>query len=329
MSRSWTNPVFQAFLSDAKAALGDSIQAKCIACHAPLASVTGDMKVETSVGQEGVTCNFCHNVSAAEASGMPASYTFDPTDPSLMRGPYADSDPEKAHGFLQSPLHAKSEFCASCHYVNRPKNGVPIETTYERWKSSDAASEGEQCQDCHMPPLPGQAAPQVSKMKRDNVAAHTFQGAHGAGALDSVATLAAILDGGKLKMTITNRQAGHALPGGGGGMRVIALEVLFEDASGDTLKSVPVETYGIVYADEQGRSPVPKWLAKTVARMNEIPASGPRVETCDVPPGAKRAEARLTYHFINPAYLPSLDRRQVDLSRHQPAVIARATVSLP
>jgi len=329
MSRSWTGPVFQAFLADAKGALGDSIQAKCLECHAPLASVGGDALVANGVNQEGVTCNFCHNVSAAEASGKPASYTFDSADPNLMRGPHDDSDPGNEHGFVQSPLHSSSEFCASCHYVNQPKTGVPIETTYEGWRSSDAASEGEQCQDCHMPSMEGEAAPQVSKMKRGTVRAHTFQGAHGEGALDSVATLTATLEGGKLKLTIANRGAGHALPGGGGGMRSIALDVVFQDASGSTLKTVPVETYGIVYADEQGRSPVPKWLAKSVARMNEIPVSEPKIETCDVPRGAKTAEARLTYRFIDPAYLPSLNRRQVDLSGHQPVLIARAAVTLP
>jgi len=112
-------------------------------------------------------------------------------------------------------------------------------------------------------------------------------------------------------------------------MRSIALEVTFQDASGSTIETVPVDTYGILYADERGRSPVPKWLAKTVVRMNEIPVSEPKIETCEVPPGAKTAEARLTYRFIDSAYLPSLEERKVDLSGDQPVVMARATVSLP
>ncbi len=329
MSRSWTNPVFQAFLSDAKAALGDTIQTKCIVCHAPLASVTGDTKVATPVGQEGVTCNFCHNVSAVEVGPKSGAYTFDPTDPGLMRGPYSDSDAGKAHGSVFSPLHTRSDLCSACHYVNHPQAGVPVETTYERWKSSDRASEGEQCQDCHMPPSAGQAAPKVSKMHRDQVWAHTFHGAHGPGVLDSVATMRVSVEGGKLKLTITNQQAGHALPGGGGGMRMIALNVIFYDGSGAAIQSVSVDTYGIFYADEQGQSPVPKWQAKSLARMNEISSSEPRVATCDVPPDAKKAEATLTYHFINPAYWEALSRRQVDLSRHQPVVMTRGSLVLP
>ena len=329
MSRSWINPVFQAFLSDAKAALGDSIQAKCIACHAPLASVTGDTKVESTVAQEGVTCNFCHNVSDVEASPRPASYTFDPTDPGLMRGPYSDSDPGQAHTFTFSPVHTRSDFCASCHYFSHPQAGVPIETTYERWKSSDYAAKGDQCQNCHMPPSAGQAAPKVSKMNREKVWAHTFLGAHGPGILDSVATMQGGVEADSLKLTITNRRAGHAIPGGGGGMRMVALDVTFYDAAGAAMKSVPVQTFGIFYADEKGNSPVPKWRAKTLARIDEIPSGGARVERCAVPPGAKRAEATLTYHFVNPAYAADLSRRQVDLTRHQPVVMARAMVTLP
>ena len=64
MAGSWTNPVFQAFLADAKAALGEGAQAGCISCHAPLAAVTGDVKVTDPVNQVGITCNFCHSVSA-------------------------------------------------------------------------------------------------------------------------------------------------------------------------------------------------------------------------------------------------------------------------
>ncbi|MGH7681908.1 MAG: multiheme c-type cytochrome, partial [Candidatus Eiseniibacteriota bacterium] len=75
MARSWTNPVFQAFLADAKASLGPSIQANCISCHAPLASVTGDQNVDGDINQEGVTCNFCHNVTAVDVSPKAASYT--------------------------------------------------------------------------------------------------------------------------------------------------------------------------------------------------------------------------------------------------------------
>jgi len=330
MGTSWKNPVFQAFLADAKAQLGDKTLKECIACHAPAASVTADVNFESKVSQEGITCNFCHNVSAVDPSPRPASYTFDTSDPQLMRGPYQDSDPGGAHKFVYSELHTKSELCAACHeHASHGGTGVPIETTYSRWKASDAASEGEQCQDCHMPAYSGSAAPHVSKMKRSVVHGHGFPAARTPGFLDSVVTMTVKPKGPNLEVTIANRKAGHSLPGGGGGMRAIALSVSFYGAKGDSLGSTDVEIYGIRYADQNGRSPVPKWLAATVAHQKEIPTSGSITETCGILPGAKRAVARLTYYSIDPAYLPALAKRQVDLSDHRPVVMARAAVMLP
>src|SRR6267154_3184211 len=95
------------------------------------------------------------------------------------------------------------------------------------------------------------------------------------------------------------------------------------------LAGADVQTYGIRYADAKGATPVPKWLAAKIAHQAEIPADGAATEWCDVPAKAKRAEARLVYYFIDPAYLPSLQQRQVDLSTHQPVVMARASAKLP
>jgi len=50
---------------------------------------------------------------------------------------------------------------------------------------------------------------------------------------------------------------------------------------------------------------------------------------CATSPAAKRAETTLTYYFIDPAYLPALSKRQVDLKDHQPVVLARAVTKLP
>ncbi len=329
MAKSWKNPVFQAFLADAKAQLGDSAQAGCISCHAPAASVTADFKGESMVSQEGVTCNFCHNVSAVDPSPRPASYTFDGTDPLLMRGPYKDADPGTAHRFVYSEIHTKGEFCAACHeHASAGGTGVPIEATYSRWKASGAASKGKQCQDCHMAPYAGQAAPKISKMNREKVHSHGFRAAHTPGLLDSVATLTAAVKDGRLKLEVENHRAGHSLPGGGGGMRVIKLMVSFFGAGGESLGTTDVATYGIRYADAKGKTPVPKWLARTVAHQAEIPSDGEATEWCDIPAKASRAEARLVYHFIDPAYVPFLVQRHVDLDTHQPVVMARASAKL-
>ena len=330
MAKSAKNPLFLAFLEDARAARGDTVVASCVACHAPAAAVTADYKLEADVSKEGVTCNFCHNVSAVDPSPRPASYTFDGTDPLLMRGPYKDADPGSAHRFAYSGIHAKGEFCAACHeHALEGGTGAAIEPTYSNWKRSGAAANGKQCQDCHMAAYAGQAAPRISKMHREKVHAHAFPGPRNGAVLDSVASLSAKVEGGRLKLTVSNRRAGHTLPGGGGGMRLIQLSVAFFGLSGDSIQSEDVQTYGIRYADATGKTPVPKWLARTIVHRAEIPSDSAAVEWCDIPSRAKRAEARLIYYFIDPAYLPSLNQRHVDLTGHQPVVMARATAKLP
>jgi nitrate/TMAO reductase-like tetraheme cytochrome c subunit len=328
MSRSWTSPVFRAFLADARAALGDTVRTRCLSCHAPMAAVTGDLEVEGDVAQEGVTCNFCHNVSAVEVSPAPASYSWDASDPNLMRGPYADADPGNGHGAVFSATFTTGEFCASCHWYGNQAAGLVFEGTHPQWKASAAAKAGTQCQDCHMPPAPGKAS-MLSKMTREKVWHHLFQGAHTPGVSDSAASLKATVEEAKLKIIVTNTRGGHSLPGGGASMRAITLDVIYRDAAGAEVSRVPVQTFDTEFADASGKSPVPKWLARKVARSYEIVAGEPRTEWAEIPAGAKRAEAVLTYRFILPAYLPSLEKRQVDLSRHAPVVMARAAVALP
>jgi len=328
MALSWTNPVFQAFLADAKAALGDKVQAECIACHAPLASVTGDVSVADPVAQEGITCNFCHSVSEVQVTPKPASYTWDAADPNLMRGPYADAEAGSAHGSVHSPVMGQSDFCASCHWYEGQGDGLVFEGTHPQWKGSKAAAAGTQCQDCHMPPSPGKAS-LIAKKTRDKIWAHHFMGAHTPGVLDSTASVAAVVENGKLKLTVRNTRGGHSLPGGGASMRAITLEVVYQDAAGKELARVPVQTYDTEFADANGKSPVPKWLAKKVARSNEIPADAAKVEWSEIPAKAKKAEAILTYHFLLPAYRAGLEAKKVDLTGRNPVVMARAAVTLP
>ena len=56
MAQSWKNPVFQAFLADAKAKLGDLTLAACISCHAPAASV-GPQARSALLGRWGCWCS--------------------------------------------------------------------------------------------------------------------------------------------------------------------------------------------------------------------------------------------------------------------------------
>jgi cytochrome c554/c'-like protein len=324
-SRSWTNPVFQWGLADARKTQGEAVVARCVACHAPLAS--GAPGGEDAVAQEGTTCNFCHNVSAVVASPKPASYTLDKANPNLMRGPYADAEAGSGHESVFHETFTKGEFCASCHWGQK-ENGLIIEATYPQWKASRAAASGKQCQDCHMPSAPGKASP-LAKKQRPAVAAHAFSGPRTLGGLDSVATLAASVEGGRVKLTVTNARAGHSLPGGGHSMRAITLDVVFTDAAGKELSRAEVASYGTEFADSAGRAPVPKWLAASVARSREIPADSPVVEYAKVPAGARKAEAVLTYHPLAPVIRERLKAAGVEVAGRDPVVLARAAASLP
>lgn len=326
---SWTNPVFQAFLADAKEKQGEAIQTSCLPCHAPLAHVSKDLKVADAVAQEGVACNFCHNVSAVDPSTQPGSYTFDASNPNLMRGPYKDADPAGAHEAVYSEIHTQPEFCASCHSAVSPKSGLLIEATYLSWKRSSGAEYDMTCQECHMPPAAGKAATVATKT-RPAVNAHTFVGPRSTPAwLSDAATLKGAVASGRLRLEVENAKAGHSLPGGGNSMRTITLDVVFTNAAGAEVKKLQAERFGTEFADAKGVSPVPKWMGQSVARATEIGPDSSRVVLCDVPPGATRAEATLTYHAIHPAYRAMLAKRGVDLSGRAPVVLARTTVDLP
>ena len=112
-------------------------------------------------------------------------------------------------------------------------------------------------------------------------------------------------------------------------MRTITLDVVFTNAAGVEVKKMQAERFGTEFADAKGVSPVPKWMGQSVARATEIGPDSSRVVLCDVPPGATRAEAILTYHAIHPAYRAMLSKRGVDLSGRAPVVLARTTVVLP
>jgi hypothetical protein len=326
---SWTNPVFQAFLADAKEKHGAPIESSCLPCHAPLAHVAGDAKVEDPVAKEGVACNFCHNVSDVDPSTKPGSYTFDATNANLMRGPYKDSDPGSAHQAAYSEIHTKSEFCAACHSASHPVSGVLIEATYLSWKRSSGPEYGMSCQGCHMPPSAGKASP-LSKKTRIAVSAHSLMGPRMTPAvLEDAAKLSGTVEGRRLRLLVENDKAGHSLPGGGNSFRTITLDVVFKNAAGAAVQTVQAERFGTEFADGSGYSPVPKWNAHSIARATEIGPDSSRVVYCDIPAGASRAEVALTYYAIHPAYRAMLEKRGVDLSGRAPVVMARATVALP
>jgi hypothetical protein len=179
-----------------------------------------------------------------------------------------------------------------------------------------------------MPPAPGKASA-LSKKSRPSVYAHTFVGPRTPGGLDSIATVTAGVERGRLRVLVRNTRGGHALPGGGHSMRAISLQAIFYDAAGKELSRAAVATYGTEFADSAGHAPVPKWLGVTVARSRQIPADSTVVEWANVPAGAKRAAITLTYLPLAPAFRARLEAAHVDLKGRDPVLLARAEVPLP
>ncbi|MFQ5356680.1 MAG: multiheme c-type cytochrome [Mariprofundaceae bacterium] len=130
----------------------------CLNCHAPLAEqkFSRDSQISEALRNldkppslkrlplrhAGVSCASCH-VRKWRRHGPPPSGS---AKTGQFKGP--------AHGgFYATRAFEKSQFCAACHQFPQSAaiNGKPLENTLEEWKQSRFASEGIQCQNCHMP----------------------------------------------------------------------------------------------------------------------------------------------------------------------------------
>ncbi|BAT71636.1 conserved hypothetical protein [Thermosulfidibacter takaii ABI70S6] len=224
------------------------VKAGCIACHAPLAFLTGDIppkqpKANTRAN-EGVSCEICHNITGtSEKVPYNFSYTIKPgkTKQAPRKGIKAPH-PVEYNPFLKTP-----EFCATCHDEASPY-GAWVKSTYREWKEGPYAKMGIRCQDCHMHYAPGH----VTRRKvRENMAHHVFHGAHSPSKLKGAVELAIFSnknevkpgDTVKLSVTLFNAKVGHYIPSGSSEERMLWLEVWAIDATGKKWH-IPVDKKG-------------------------------------------------------------------------------------
>ncbi len=123
----------------------------CAACHAPAAPDLNSLEGEAA---NGVFCQFCHSVIAAQqpyaetTAGINAiSLLRPPPDEHLFIGPYDDVTGRDTF----SPVQKSSQQCAACH--SGGWWGVAAYSSFDEWQASAYAAAGVQCQDCHMPAL--------------------------------------------------------------------------------------------------------------------------------------------------------------------------------
>ncbi|MHB1017956.1 MAG: multiheme c-type cytochrome [Coriobacteriia bacterium] len=318
-SKALSDPIYLYELKLGEEATGGALGPFCNACHSPIAVMAGeltslDQSRVNPAGAEGVTCDFCHQVSGTDGDVVGDTSTA-VTGDGVKLGPVADPQQGTAHEAAYSEFHKTAEFCGNCHDVNHPGNGIPLEATYTEWKNGPYSAEGIVCQDCHMTPGAGVIKPREGKSAaggptRDHVYMMTFAGANvGLGdavraeeRLQSAARLdldlPEIAEGGNVAVTttITNVGAGHYLPTGLTDVRQMWLEVTATDSEGTELLRERRD-FGTVLKDAAGKYPVYLWDAVGFQSDDRIP---PRESTSNeysfpMAEGAVTVKAALYY----------------------------------
>jgi hypothetical protein len=131
----------------------------CMHCHAPLAEQKALIALEIgwlnaprspppayvtpNLHRQGLVCAGCH---------VRAHVRYGPTPQKEISSPFSDRLPHG--GFQISAAFDDSRFCAACHQFapDGPSlNGKLLENTYEEWRTTRYARDGQSCQSCHMP----------------------------------------------------------------------------------------------------------------------------------------------------------------------------------
>jgi hypothetical protein len=183
MAGSARDPLFHAVLSAEVAtfpALRETLETKCLRCHAPVLSATpegtlgapasleelADEAAMSAIAREGVTCLVCHQV-LPDGLGEQASFSGSPrlTLERTAFGPHASpfTRPMRMHsGFTpaEGGQVLRAGLCGSCHTLFTPVHDADgnalgahfgEQTPYLEWRSSSFGDGELTCQACHMP----------------------------------------------------------------------------------------------------------------------------------------------------------------------------------
>lgn len=252
-ANSWTNGVFQAAYHRGTDAYGADKTKVCLGCHTPTVRRGGDYAVKNPVTAEGIGCDFCHSVKGVDLDDKEDPFRI--TVGRIKYGPLRHAQ-SPAHQIVNSELHTRSEFCAGCHeYKNAA--GASVLSTYSEWKSSSYAKRGTQCQDCHMPLVPGSVvALRVMEKSPKQVNLHDVSGSHDIERVRKAIKLDVegyewLGDRVWVYIKVTNKGSGHCFPTGLPMHRAV-LEVLLENEGNDVARrEIPFQ---MVMEDAQGRA---------------------------------------------------------------------------
>ncbi|MEW6586112.1 MAG: multiheme c-type cytochrome [Nitrospirota bacterium] len=149
---------------------------QCLFCHAPMVQFAPDRLVQQvseaiakgrweEIRGIQISCVVCHSINPE------GKWTGSFGRAGVKYGPIKDPAPEKVsgHGSKFSPLHEKSQFCASCH--SRRTFNVYCSLVFEEWQGVKGAK---QCQECHMEIMGKTAIAPGGKKRPDH--SHLFPG---------------------------------------------------------------------------------------------------------------------------------------------------------
>lgn len=268
-ANAWTNGVFQAAYRRTTNAFGSETARVCLSCHAPTVRHGQDYAVADPITAEGITCDFCHSVRAVDLSDKKDPFRL--TVGKIKYGPLRHAQ-SPAHEIVNSSLHTQSEFCAACHEYTNP-NGLKVLGTYSEWKSSSYAKLGKQCQDCHMPLVPGSVvALRVKRGTPKMVNLHDVSGSHDIEKVREAITLELVGHewlGERVwvYIKVANEGSGHCFPTGLPTHRAV-LEVTIRDRGREIgRREIPFAT---VILDEKGR---------LLTREHELFVKGSRIRS--------------------------------------------------
>lgn len=206
MANATRDPLWRAAVSAEVAANPKNkefIEAKCLRCHAPMASVERQHAIETigmdvlykegakhqQLALDGVSCAACHQIDPKKL-GTAESFSggFDIFPGKKIYGPHKEPFPNPMTNFsggfapTYSDHVSDSSLCGSCHTLftraMKPDGTItdvefPEQTPYLEWRNSvfnDEISEpgpqARSCQDCHMPRIDDDGVPIKTRIAR-------------------------------------------------------------------------------------------------------------------------------------------------------------------
>lgn len=242
------DPIFDVAYMQALKEIGEEAQRKCLRCHAPMVTVNKDYDLSESVTTEGVSCDFCHTVTAVHLDNPERPFS---TSPGLVKRSVLKDADSPAHEVAYSELHGKAEFCGGCHNYLAP-NGTPIMGTYNEWAEGPYAAEGTPCQHCHMGLRPGRVVRE--DVQKSNTKFHVHDLIHDSEQLKTALTMElleaeTVNDQLRVTVRVANTGSGHKVPTGIPS-RQIRLKVLVSSAGRQFERE---RIYEKVLADEGGR----------------------------------------------------------------------------